>query len=275
MKLRRLLFATAMSSVLAPAAFANPIASGFDTSSVPVCDDCYTGAVSLGFSANFFGTTYTDTYVSNNGYVTFNSGQGIYTPTGLSASYNGQPIIAPFYADVDTRGIGTTTYGTGTYAGFSAFGVTWNNVGYYGAHTDKTDTFQVILVDRSDTGAGNFDIYYNYGSIQWETGDASGGSDGLGGVSAAVGYATGTGAAGTYDELPGSLVPGSFIDGGPYALNVGTNDGVPGQYLFEVRNGIVTPPPSTSVPEPATLALLSAGVAGIGVFRKRGRRGAR
>jgi hypothetical protein len=107
--------------------------------------------------------------VSNNGYLTFSNGQGTYTPTGLTGSYRGQPIIAPFYADVDTSRTGTVNYGTGTYNGFSAFGITWNGVGYFPSGTNKTNTFQVILVSRPDLAVGDFDIIFNYGSIQWKT----------------------------------------------------------------------------------------------------------
>lgn len=252
---------------LAVAAQASPVASGFDTSNLGTCDDCYSGAVALGFSANFYGTTYSSTYVSNNGYMTFGGGQDAYTPTGLGAGYSGLPIIAPFYADVDTRGAGSgvTSYGTGTYAGHNAFGVNYPNVGYYNSETDKLNTFQAILVDRSDIAGGDFDIYFNYGSINWETGSASGGTDGLGGTSAAVGFSNGSGDPGTYYQLPGSLVPGSFLDGGPYALSAGSNDGTPGQYLFEVRNGAVVSP----VPEPASFALVGAGLLGLLFVRRR------
>lgn len=267
-------------AVLALPAQASPVALGFATAQIPANDDGFTLAQALGFSANFFGTTYTDAYVSNNGYVTFNAGQGIYTPLGLGAGYIGQPIIAPFFADVDTRGAGSglTSYGTGTYEDFQAFGVTWPAVGYFPNATDKLDTFQVILTNRSDTGDGNFDIFFNYGSIQWETGGASGGTNGLGGTSAAAGFNAGSGdAAGTYFQLAGSLTNGAFLDGGPDALSTGTNDGVAGQFKFQVRNGTVvvptpTPVPTpvpTGVPEPATLAVLGAGLAGLGALRRR------
>lgn len=252
---------------------AGPVDPGFRSSTFPANDDGATGATNLGFSANYFGTTYTQTYISNNGYLTFNNGQGTYTPFGLGSGYSGQPIIAAFFADVDTRGQGSglTSYGTGTYAGHAAFGATWPLVGYYAFGVNKLNTFQIILTNRVDTGAGNFDIYLNYDQIQWETGGASGGSGGLGGTSAAVGYNAGLAGnpAGTYFQFAGSLVNGALLDGGPNSLTAGTNDGVRGQYLFAVRNGVVVQPPVTGVPEPESIALIGLGALGLVFARRR------
>jgi filamentous hemagglutinin family protein len=225
---------------------AGGIASGFDTTLLPVCDDCYTNeGVPLSFVANYFGTTYDATYVSNNGYLTFGAGDGEFTPGGLGTGYAGLPIIAAFFADVDTSNpaSGRVGYGTGAYAGRTAFGATWNAVGYYSSAADKTNTFQVILANRADTGVGNFDIYFNYANIGWETGSASSGVNGLGGISAAVGFNAGTGnQAGTFFEMTGSRVPGSFLNNGSAPLVLATNDGVAGQLLFNVRNGMVVAP---------------------------------
>ena len=89
----------------------------------------------------------------------------------------------------------------------------WIDAGYFNQETDKLNTFQLVLIDREDIAAGDFDMEFNYGKIQWEAGDASGGEDGLctnasgliaGCTSAAVGYSNGTGTAGTYFQLPGS-----------------------------------------------------------------------
>ncbi len=89
---------------------------------------------------------------------------------------------------MDTRGAGnnTTKYGIVTYNGRPAFCVNWTNIGYYNQHINKLNSFQLILVDRSDLGVNNFDIVMNYDKIQWETGDVSGGTNGLGGSSARV-----------------------------------------------------------------------------------------
>jgi hypothetical protein len=201
-------------------------------------DDSYTDLVSLGFSANFFGTTYTGLYVNNNGNVTFDTGLSTYTPFGLTSNI-GTPIIAPFFADVDTRAGNAVTYGTGTYEGHNAFGVNWIDVGYYGEHTDKLNSFQLILIDRSDIASGDFDIMFNYDQIQWETGDASDGSGGLGGSSAHVGYSNGSGDSGTYYEFNGSGVNGALLDGGSDALISNSNVGVDGRYVFEVRSGYI------------------------------------
>lgn len=272
-----LLVLTAMAVAIAfgPVAVAGTVAPGFTTNTLAANDDGSTSLIGLPYAINYFGSTYTGLYVNNNGNVTFSSAMSTYTPSGLGSSYSGQPIIAPFFGDVDTRGAGSglTSYGTGTYAGHTAFGVTWPDVGYYPSQSDLLNTFQLIMVERSDTGAGNFDFYFNYDQIQWESGSASGGSGGLGGTSAAAGFNAGQlgNPAGTYYQLPGSLVNGALLDGGPDSLVTHTNDNVPGQFLFQVRNGQVIRPP-TEVPEPSSLTMFLLGlfgVVGFGVLRRR------
>jgi hypothetical protein len=249
---------------------AGPMLAGFNSSSLPAEDDAPSYSANLGFTANFYGDSFTSLWVNNNGNVTFNAAQVTYTPYGLGADYTGQPIIAPFFADVDTRAGGAVTaYGTGSYGGHNAWGATWDGVGYYGNHIDKLNYFQVVLIDRSDTGAGNFDMMYNYNQILWETGDASGGTNGFGGYSASAGFSKGTAESGTYYEFPGSLVNGALLDSGGNSLAYNTNCGVTGRYYFEVRNGHPEPP---AVPLPPSVLLLGSGLLGLGglrFFRKR------
>ncbi len=267
--------AAVFSSAFATSAWANPILTnaGFNANTLPANDDNSTTAVSIGFSVNFFGTTATQLFVNNNGNVTFNSASGTFTPSSLTGS-TARPIIAPFFADVDTRNAasGVVHYGTDTVDGHSAFGVNWPNVGYFGSQADKLNNFQLVLIDRSDVGAGDFDIEFNYGQIQWETGSASGGVNGFGGTPAFVGYSGGTGVSGTFAQLAGSGVTMSFEDGKPDALISTSNDGTPGQFLFQVRAGAVVNPPGNGVPLPSAawsaLALLAT-LGLLGVVRAR------
>ena len=258
--------------VTAPSiAHAAAVVPGFTGGTVVNTDDSFTGPVSLGFTANYFGTSYSTAYLGTNGYITFGGGQSTYTPVGLGAGYSGRPIVAAFYADVDTTEGGTTTYGIGSFGGRDTFGLTYNNVGFFGANNSATNrnTFQILLVNRSDTGAGNFDIVLNYDQILWEAGTSNGGNSttGRGGIAATVGYNAGQGnAPGTFYEFPGSRTNGAFLDGGANALAEGSNTGVAGRYLFTVRNGLVAP----GVPEPTTWAMMigGMGLAG-GALRRR------
>jgi len=216
-------------------------------------DDGSTPQVALPFSISIFGTTYSGLYVNNNGNVTLDAPLAGIRPDGLLAA--ARVIIAPFFADVDTRGPGSgqAQYGATTFGGRPAFCVNWVNVGYYNSRTDKLNSFQLLLVDRPDVAAGDFDIVFNYEQIQWETGDANDGEGGLGGASVRVGFSDGVSEA---FELPGSGTPGSFLDLSPGGLIHSSRDSVQsGRYVFPVRGSNPIPPtptPSPTATLPAT-----------------------
>jgi hypothetical protein len=238
------------------------------TSSLPANDDGSTLRIPFGFDFNLFGTTYTGAFLNNNGNITFDARLGTFTPSPIVTS--GVPMLAPFWADVDTRGAASAlmTYGTTTIGANNAFAVNWDGVGYFNSHTDKLNYFQLVMIDRStDLGAGNFDFEFNFNNIAWETGDASNGHGGLGGSCARMGWTNGT----ISYEQPGSGVCGAFLDGGAFALNSHSlNSDVAGRYVWNVRQGIIVPPVDSSVPEPSTFALLVPGLVGLaGVIRRR------
>ncbi|WP_145370471.1 nidogen-like domain-containing protein [Maioricimonas rarisocia] len=215
------------------------IRSGFTGNTLAPNDDGSTGSVALGFTANFFGQMFSNAFVNNNGNITFNAPLGTFTPFDLLSTAT--PIIAPFFADVDTGAHGMpVTYDTGTIAGRPAFVVNWIDVDYFNsspAHGTQLNTFQLVLIDRGDVAAGDFDIEFNYGQIVWETGDASGGTNGLGGSSARAGFANGVD---TAFELAGSAINGAFLDSGPAATSLiqnSMNSSNLGRYVFFARSG--------------------------------------
>lgn len=214
------------------------VRSGFTTiGTLPANDDDSSTAIPLGFNIDYFGSNYSSVYVNNNGNITFDGPVSTYTPGALNTA--SEKIIAAFWADVDTAGSGSglVNYGTGTVDGRSAFAATWPGVGYFDDAVDKLNNFQIVIIDRSDVAAGAFDFELNYNQIQWETGDASGGSGGLGGSSARAGYTNGS----TVNfELPGSALNGALLDSGANALiSSSLNSTEPGRYLFQVRTGNV------------------------------------
>lgn len=177
---------------------------------------------------NIGNENFTSLYVNNNGNITFGYGLSSYTP-GIIGGTTGQNIIAPFWADVDTRE-DVPNRNDGVFWDFNeardSIVVTWAWTGYYSYNIDRLNTFQLELRDRGD---GNMEIIFRYDLINWTTGDASGGSGGLGGTVARAGFSLGD----VYFELPASGNQASVL-----ALeDTAGNLGVSGVWQFMVRNG--------------------------------------
>jgi len=233
-------------SALAAPSFFVPFGTSNGDSVLGGNDDGYTGAIPFTFT--YFGVTHSILYVDNNGLVTFNDPVPTYTPSGLISL--SAPTIAPFWGDVDTRGGNDVVYRSTTDAALlasltsfiqtslgatdfcgatRAFVATWPAVGYYFEHYNKLNTFQVVLVADDN---GNSYVILNYGDLQWTTGDASGGSNGEGGVPAFAGFTDGSETAANTVQLPGSGTS-SVVN-----LQSSTNIGLAGQWAFQVNNGV-------------------------------------
>ncbi len=153
-------------------------------------DDGSTGLIPLQFPFCFYGTSQTDMYINNNGNISFGGSYGTFSSNPFpDATY---VMVAPFWADVDTRGTGEVWYKvTPTYAI-----IRWHNVGYFSSQTDKINDFQLIITDGNDPIIpGGNNIAFCYGDMQWTTGSASSGINGFGGTPATVGANYGDGTA--------------------------------------------------------------------------------
>ena len=178
-------------------------------------DDGSTGLIQLPFTFSLYGDEYTSCYINNNGNISFVTPYYTYTAYGFpSADFQ---MVAPFWADVDTRAdSGTVMYRLTPHALY----VNWSAVGYYSMQTDKLNTFQLIVTDGTDPViSGGNNVSFCYGAMEWTTGSASQGVGGFGGIPATVGANRGDGT--DYLQLGRFDHAGTDWDG-----SFGNNDGV-------------------------------------------------
>ena len=79
---------------------ANSLEANGDSSAEPI---------TLPFDLDFYTRSYDTLWVNNNGNVTVDGPLSTFTPFGLVGT--DAAVIAPFFADVDTRASGSVTYG--------------------------------------------------------------------------------------------------------------------------------------------------------------------
>ncbi|XP_069803550.1 alpha-tectorin-like [Dendropsophus ebraccatus] len=203
-------------------------------------DDGGTDSIALTHSFTYFGEIHRNLYVNNNGAISFKSPVTAYTPDAFPiAEYC---MICPLWADCDNEIGGHIYYRQTTekdfldqlsqdinesFEGLSfnaqwAFVATWDNVAFHGSESDKTNTFQCVLVADHHRSI----VIFNYHDIQWTTGTASGGDPltGLGGYAAQAGFNTGK----VYFNMPNSRTDHVMT------LKSISNVGKPGRWMFEV-----------------------------------------
>jgi hypothetical protein len=219
---------------------------------------------SLAFDFELFGQGYqageSSVFVNNNGNLSFDVSFPTFTADAFPLPV---PLVAPFWADVDTGDQNNDTLGHVWFQeiGANTLAVAWDEVGYFDEQGGKRNTFQVMISDGTNAsmGAGN-NVCFCYDDMQWTTGDASGGVAGLGGSPATAGLNAGDDTnffrIGHFDQA------GDAFDGGS-----GSNDGVDfldGQaFCFDVRASNAPPiPVGGEFPPPPTTSRVSASCEG-------------
>ncbi|MCC6538222.1 MAG: PEP-CTERM sorting domain-containing protein [Bryobacterales bacterium] len=224
-------------------------------------DDWSSDARGIGFAFNFFGTPHTEIYVNSNGNATFSGGDTEYENSPLGAA-GGLARIAPFWDDLYMPGGSIVeTKGPGLYA------VTWLGVDTY-SYADEPVTAQLALF-----GAGNAfgfapgTIAFSYGVVttlndEYRPNPDDGPLDPVG-MGVTVGLESGDG---MHVDAPGSMA-GMFLTLAAFESRVPVGD-TPGYLLFtpDARGGGYTV--TGDVPEPASVILISSGLALILVRRR-------
>ncbi|KAK2885956.1 hypothetical protein Q8A67_016793 [Cirrhinus molitorella] len=154
----------------------------------PNAEDGSSDVIYLQQPFKYFGRTYNQIFVSNNGYLTFAEPLSAYVPFLNS----GRDIIAPIWTHIDNRHGGTVSYRVDTSSAIlaqvtgavkqyfpnipffatSAFVATWDSVPYYSG--GGVATFQVVIVSSVHRSF----ILLNYGDIAeteqiWQAGYSS------------------------------------------------------------------------------------------------------
>lgn len=170
------------SAAAAPFAFEDISSTG--TLAISGSDDTF-AAASLGFTFDFYGTPYTDLFVTSNGILTFNTGTSVYFNddllVGPSPSGVEQPIIAALWDDwTGAQGVYVQTLGA---PGNRRFVAQWNQTLRFGG-SPSTVTFEIVLYEGSN------EIVFQYLDADSGNGAAFGG-DSTVGIRDAAGYANG------------------------------------------------------------------------------------
>ncbi len=176
----------------------------------------------------WFGRHYDGFYVNANGNITFAA--PLSSPNPVAYPVAGQPMIAPWWADVDTsRGGQPSDNAICYHIEPNRLVVTWHNVQRHGASDGLRNDFQLILsTSGTCTTGGDFDVEFRYNRCEWAAGE---GVEGMPGTPAQVGFDAGNRR--NFVTLPMSR--SAAITAVCSTSNV--PGGEPGLYRFQIRGG--------------------------------------
>ncbi len=125
----------------------------------------FPGAFSL------FGRTYESFYLNANGNITFAA--PLASPNAVAYPVDGQPMIAPWWADVDTRlGGSSSANAVCFHVELNRVVVTWHDVQRHGATDGRVNDFQMILsTSGTCTRGGDLDFEFRYNRCEWAAGE--------------------------------------------------------------------------------------------------------
>jgi serralysin len=184
------------------------------------------------------GTVYPATafFVNTNGNVSL--GHPLELSSHGDLPFADMAVIAPFWADVDTRLSGEGAESGQVWVHVDAergiVTVTWYEVGVYRFNAEQTNAFQLQLIHR---GGGDFDIVYRYERIEWTTGDMVGSSHAWAGLAHAED---------ALFQLPASGLPEDLLQ----LDAVPGNTGVVGLWVYHIRDGQLAEGGTSDPPPP-------------------------
>ena len=111
--------------------------SGLTPSTVSLSDDSVSGAIPIGFDFEFFGTTYSQVWISSNGYIMFDGGTANGCCTGQPIPSSGSPnaLVAIWWEDLDPVHGGSVRYGTSGVAPNRVFIAEYSSTPHYPSGT--------------------------------------------------------------------------------------------------------------------------------------------
>jgi hypothetical protein len=144
---------------------ASPVGGSYVVTSIPYAptigagvqattgDDAVSGAITLPFTFNFYGTAYTQAFVYTNGFIQLGASTGSTTVYAKDLTTNGTPnaVISGAWSDLNATAGQITTYTTGVSPN-RIFTVYYNNVAFYSSSTTYTGNtnFQIQLFETTN-----------------------------------------------------------------------------------------------------------------------------